>query len=657
VSSEKTIMRSPSRYDLEDSTLAKYMAFLGKEFGKSFECYQDLHRWSVENLNQFWMSIWKFTEVISQDTPHEAILEEKMPGAEWFPGARLNFAENLLKASKWPDASERVAIVSRCEGRAEISLTYQDLYTQVASVQKTLKEMGVGAGDRVAGIVCNTHEAVVAMLAAASIGAIWSSASPDFGVNTIYDRFSQIEPKVLFSVNGYRYGGKAFSRLSEIEDLASRIPSIQNIIVININNEFGVPDDETVTLWDNVVRVKNPDVTFEAFPFNHPVYILYSSGTTGKPKCITHSAGGALLQHSKEHFVHFDVQKDDCFCFFTTCGWMVWNWMVSTLASGCRVVLFDGNPAYPDTQTLWDLVETQKVTHFGTSPKFLGICRNLGLEPKANYQFESLRSIVTSGSPLLPEDFDWVYASVKDDVWLSSVSGGTDIVSCFVGGVNILPVTRGEIQNKLLGMDVYAFDDSGNPVVNEPGELVCCKPSPSMPVGFWNDENDAKYLDAYFSQFEGVWAHGDLIEFSDGGSCRILGRSDSTLNPGGVRIGTSEIYRHVESLDEVKDSLAFGVNVDGDSEIMLLVVLNDGFEFTEELVGKIKHSLRANASPRHVPRFMYSVTDIPYTRTGKKMEVAVAKMFRGQKLDNVGAMANPEAMDEVRRIEQSFRCN
>ena len=654
MSSEKNIMRSPGRYDLEQSTLSKYMAFLGKEYGESFEGYQDLHRWSVENLNQFWMSVWKFTQVVSQDTPHAAIEDEKMPGAEWFPGVRLNFAENLLKAAKWPDASERVAILSRCEGRSESSLTYQALFAQVASVQKALKDMGVNAGDRVAGIVCNTHEAIVAMLASASIGAIWSSASPDFGVNTIYDRFSQIAPKVLFSVNGYRYGGKAFSRLSEIQELASRIPSIQNVILINMNDEFGLPNDVRVTLWDDIVKVKNPDVTFEAFPFNHPVYILYSSGTTGKPKCITHSAGGALLQHAKEHLVHFDIQQDDCFFFFTTCGWMIWNWMVSTLMSGCRIVLFDGNPGYPDISTLWNLVEEQKVTHFGTSPKFLGNCRNLGLEPKSDHSFTNMRVMVTSGSPLLPEDFDWVYSSVKNDVWLCSISGGTDIVSCFVGGVNILPVARGKIQNKLLGMDVYAFDDSGCSVVNEPGELVCCKPSPSMPIGFWNDEHNAKYLDAYFSQFEGVWAHGDLIEFSDDGSCKILGRSDSTLNPGGVRIGTSEIYRHVESLNEVKDSLAFGVNVDGDSEIMLLVVLNEGFGLTDALISKIKQSLRANASPRHVPRFMYEVADIPYTRTGKKMEVAAAKMFRGQKLDNLGAMANPDAMDELRRIEKSF---
>ena len=650
----KKIMREPNRYDLENSTLAGYMAFVADQYGQDAPDYQSLHRWSVENLNDFWTSVWQFNEIVSSQAPECAIREGKMPGADWFPGARLNFAENLLRAAQWPDARERVAIFSRCESRDDITLTYSELLAQVASLQKALRDMGVTTGDRIVGVVCNTHEAIIAMLASASIGAIWSSASPDFGVNTIYDRFSQIEPKVLFAVNGYRYGSKRFSKLPDIQELTDRIPSIENVVLIDNDSEAGWLENTKVVDWKDVTKERNVSPVFEQLPFDHPVYILFSSGTTGKPKCITHSAGGSLLQHSKEHLIHFDVQEDDRFFFFTTCGWMVWNWMVSTLMSGCRLVLFDGNPAYPEADTLWQLVEEQEVTHFGTSPKYLGNCRNFGVSPRSQYNFNSLRAIITSGSPLLPEDYDWVYSNVKEDVWLCSISGGTDIVSCFVGGINILPVTRGEIQNKLLGVDVYAFNDAGQSIIDQRGELVCCKPVPSMPVGFWNDTGDEKYHEAYFSQIPGVWAHGDLVEFTSGGSCRILGRSDSTLNPGGVRIGTSEIYRHVESLDEIKDSLAIGVDVDGDSEIMLLVVLNDDYIFTDDLARKIKKTLRSNASPRHAPRFIHEIKDIPYTRTGKKMEVAVAKLFRGEKLDNIGAMINPDSISEVEKAVREF---
>ncbi len=641
------ILRRPSEYDLSESLLARYMAWLAERGHGPFPDYAALHRWSVESLEAFWASIWEYTGVIASQPYQQVLGRRQMPGAEWFTGARLNFAENLLREALHGDPN-KLALIGVSEARAEVRLSYGELLAQVGALEAYLRSVGVQAGDRVAGIVANSHEALVAMLASASLGAIWSSASPDFGVAGIFDRFGQIEPKVLIAVNGYQYGGKRYSRLDQVRELRQRLKSVQQVVMIDLLEEVGIPEEAGVVSWtEALTQGVGRQPSFAQLPFDHPLYILYSSGTTGVPKCIVHGAGGVLLQHSKEMLLHSDIKRDDVFCYFTTTGWMMWNWLASGLLTGATLILYDGNPAYPELDVLWSLAEATGMTHFGTSAKFLGSCRNAGLRPGARHDLSALRVIFSTGSPLLPEDFDWVYQTVKPDVLLASISGGTDIVSCFVTGAPILPVRRGEIQAKALGMDVKAFDEQGRELVAERGELVCTSPAPSMPVKFWNDPDGERYRKAYFDTYPGVWAHGDYVMFNEHGGAVIYGRSDATLNPGGVRIGTAEIYRQVETLEEIADSLVVGQPWQGDVRVVLLVVLNPGYRLDAALEQTIRNRIRDNASPRHVPAVIAAVDEIPYTRSGKKVELAVAKLLRGETVDNREALTNPGALDKI----------
>ena len=576
-----------------------------------------------------------------------------LPGARWFPEARLNFAENLLRHALGDDA-QRPALHARSETRPDLTLSRHELVAQVAALAAWMRARGIQPGDRIAAVVANTPEAIIGMLAAASIGAVWSSASPDFGTAGILDRFGQIEPTLLICVNGYGYGGKVFDRTAQALELRRSIPSVQQVLMVRNVADIDLPGD--VTDWQIALdEHAGADLQCAPLPFDHPLYILYSSGTTGVPKCIVHGAGGTLLQHSKELMLHSDLGPEDVLFYFTTCGWMMWNWLASGLLTGAELVLFDGNPGYPDMQRLWRLAEDYRVTHFGTSAKFLGGCRNAGLQPGRDFDLAPLRVLLSTGSPLLPEDYDWVYAAVKQDLLLGSISGGTDIVSCFVGCSPLLPVRRGVIQCRMLGMDVQAYDDQGQAVIGQRGELVCVQPAPSMPLGFWNDTDGSRYRAAYFERFEGVWAHGDYIEFDEEGGCIIHGRSDATLNPGGVRIGTAEIYRQVETLEEIADSLVVGQDWEGDVRVVLLVVMNPGQTLDEPLRQRIRQRIRENASPRHVPARIEAVAQIPYTRSGKKVELAVAKILRREAVTNREALANPEALEQIAAIESLWR--
>jgi len=652
MSEQFPILREPNDYDLNRSGMARFKQWLEARGHGPFPDYQSLHAWSVENLETFWERIWEYTGVIASKPYQTVLADRRMPGASWFPEARLNFAENLLREALHGDP-EKVAITAVSETRPRTQITYGELLAEVGALQQFLLDQGVRQGDRVAGIVANAPETLIAMLATTSIGAIWSSASPDFGVEGIHDRFGQIEPKVLVAVNGYGYNGRTFSKVEDVAELKQRMPSVERVIMISNLPEADIPDSDDVITWDAALgEGRGHAPSFEQLPFDQPVYILYSSGTTGVPKCIVHGGGGMLLQHSKELMLHGDVGAHDTFMYFTTTGWMMWNWLASGLLTGAELVLFDGSPGYPSLDVLWELAENEGITHFGTSAKFLGGCRNKGLRPASDHDLSALRVIFSTGSPLLPEDFDWVYEAIDHDVQLASISGGTDICSCFVLACPLLPVRRGEIQCKGLGMDVQAFDDGGRPVVNERGELVCTQPAPCMPVKFWNDPDMQRYRGAYFETFPGVWAHGDYIMFTERGGSVIYGRSDATLNPGGVRIGTAEIYRQVETLDEVADSIVVGQPVDGDVKVVLLVVLNEGSTLDAALIRKIKDRIREGASPRHVPAKIVQVDDIPYTRSGKKVEVAVAKILRGDKVPNREAIANPETLDKIAALPE-----
>ncbi len=646
---KETILRHPSGADLKDSQMAQYMGWLSKKGYPSFSNYLDFHQWSVTNIEEFWESIWKWSGIKAHQPYRKVLSERKMPGADWFQGARLNFAENLLSfvASAPPD---RIAIISLFENGEQKKVTCKDLLTQVKAFASFLRSQNVKPGDRVVAVVCHTIEPIVAMLATTSLGAIWSSCSPDFGVQSILDRFGQIEPKIFISVDGYQYNGKSFSCLDRIEEILKKVPSIQTVVVIHQEKKSqGVP--KGAFSWEGIINKGSLEpLKFESLPFNHPVYILYSSGTTGKPKCIVHGAGGTLLQHIKEHRLHTNITSQDNFFYFTTCGWMMWNWLVSGLMTGAQLILYEGSPVYPRMERLWEEIEKIGITVFGTSAKFIGACRNTGLSPRGKFSLKTLRAILSTGSPLLPEDFDWVYHDVKEDLLLVSISGGTDIVSCFVLGNPMLPVYRGEIQCKGLGMAVCAFSKDGHEVINQQGELVCTQPVPSMPIYFWNDPDGSKYQKAYFDQFEGVWRHGDYVMFNERGGSIIYGRSDATLNPGGVRIGTAEIYRQVETLEEVKDSLAVGQPWKGDERVILFVVLKDGYKLSPTLEKKMKDRIKEGTTPRHVPDRILEVKEIPYTISGKKVELAVAKILRGENVDNRDALANPQALEQFEKL-------
>jgi acetoacetyl-CoA synthetase len=637
----------------------RYVKETGPSGAESVTDFRSLYRWSVERPDAFWPEVWRFCGVIAEERPGRdpwdsvvVGLDRMAPpdpelGPRWFPGARLNFAENLLRYD-----DDRAALVFWNEQGRQREISYRELNQQVGSVAAALAAEGVVAGDRVAGFMPNLPETVIAMLGAASLGAIWSSCSPDFGANGVLDRFGQIQPKVLFCADGYRYAGKEIDSLPRVREVRARIPEIQRVVVVPYLRERpeigGIADAVT---WEEWTLGRSVVPSFRRFVFDHPLYIMYSSGTTGLPKCMVHGAGGTLLQHVKELVLHTDLHRDDRIFYFTTCGWMMWNWLVSSLAVGATVVLYDGAPLCP-APILWDMAERERITVFGTSAKYLAMVEKEGLEPRRTHNLSALRAILSTGSPLAAHSYDYVYGSIKRDLHLASISGGTDIISCFALGNPIGSVWRGELQTRGLGMSVKVFDPEGRPVQEAEGELVCTRPFPSMPVGFWNDPQRAKYHMAYFSQYPGVWRHGDWARLTRHDGLVILGRSDATLNPGGVRIGTAEIYRQVEQLSEVVESLVVGQEWEGDVRIVLFVRLREGVSLTEDLISRIKGRIREYASPHHVPRKIIAVADIPRTISGKITELAVRDIIHGRAVANVDALANPGALDGFRNLQE-----
>ncbi|MBN2808515.1 MAG: acetoacetate--CoA ligase [Deltaproteobacteria bacterium] len=646
----KTPLWQPSAERIKNSNLSCLMAQLKEKKGLAFTTYDELYKWSVEERADFWESVWEYGGIIASTTYDEVLVDgDKMPGAKWFTGARLNFAENLLRFR-----DEREALVFKGEDQPATRISYAELYDQVARLAAALREAGVQCGDRVAGFVPNMTETVVAMLAASSIGAIWSSCSPDFGIKGVLDRFGQIEPKILFTANGYSYNGKKFSSLEKISEILGSLPSIEKVIVIPYTEARADISaiGHAVHYQDFIKKEDNLKIEFEQLPFDHPLYIMYSSGTTGTPKCIVHGAGGTLIQHLKEHIFHVDLKREDRIYYFTTCGWMMWNWLVSALAVGATTILFDGSPFYPDGGATFKLAEEEKISVYGTSAKFLAAVQQTGLKPGSAFDLSALRAICSTGSPLSAESFEYVYRDIKKDVNLASISGGTDIISCFALGNPILPVYIEELQCRGLGMKVEAFDDFGQPVYGEKGELVCTAAFPSMPIYFWNDPDNQKYHDAYFDRYKNIWCHGDYVMITDTNGVIIYGRSDATLNPGGVRIGTAEIYRQVETIPGIKDSVVIGQDwEESDVRVILFVVMADGVALTPEFEKEIKNTIRKNTTPRHVPAKIIPVADIPYTISGKKVELAVKRMVHNLPITNRDALANPEALENFKNIE------
>ncbi len=640
----------PSGQRIAEANITAFARAAEARWGVELGDYEALHAWSVNAPEQFWTSVWDDGAVIGERGATVLVDAQRMPGARWFPEARLNFAQNLLRSR-----DERDALVFWGEDKVKNRLSHGELYRQVARFAAALREQGVGKGDRVAAYMPNMPETVVAMLATASIGAIFTSASPDFGVQGVLDRFGQTEPKVLLACDGYYYNGKVVDCLDKLAEVASRLPSLRRVVVVpyvHAHHDLGRVAHARMLADFLAPHHAVTEIAFEALPFDHPLYIMYSSGTTGVPKCIVHCAGGALLQHLKEHRLHADVKPGDRLFYFTTCGWMMWNWLVSGLAAGATLLLYDGSPFIGKGGILFDYADAEGMTHFGTSAKFIDAIAKIDLAPARTHRLDALRSIMSTGSPLVPEGFDYVYRAIKSDVCLSSISGGTDIISCFVLGNPTLPVWRGEIQCRGLGMAVDVWDDDGRPVRGEKGELVCTRPFPVMPVGFWNDADGARYRAAYFERFANVWCHGDFCEITAHGGLIIYGRSDATLNPGGVRIGTAEIYRQVEKLDEVVESLVIGQDWEGDVRVVLFVKLRDGLALDDELAARIKRTIRDNTTPRHVPAKVLQVADIPRTKSGKIVELAVRNVVHGQAVKNIEALANPEALEHFReRVE------
>ena len=608
--------------------------------------YAALHRWSIAEPAQFWQTVASFCGVRGDGLDGAALSDgDRMPGARWFPDARLNYAENLLRRR-----DRATALVFWSEERLKTSVTYAELYSEVSRLAQALRAAGVTPGDRVAAYLPNVPGAIIAMLAATSLGATWSSCSPDFGVQGVLDRFGQIEPKVLFAADGYFYNGKTVDLIERLREIAGQLPSVEKIVVVPYTRPrpplAGLP--RAVNVHDFMAPWRAKEIAFERLPFDHPLYILYSSGTTGVPKCIVHGAGGTLLQHMKEHQLHVDLKSGERLFYFTTCGWMMWNWLASALASGAGLVLYDGSPLIAGGRVLFDLADAARVHAFGVSAKFLDSAAKAGLRPRLTHRLASMRTLLSTGSPLAPEGFDYVYRDIKRDLHLASISGGTDLISCFVLGNPLAPVWRGEIQCAGLGMDVAVFDENGRAVQETKGELVCRRPFPSMPVGFWSDAGGTKYRAAYFEKFPGVWCHGDYIEQTSRGGYVIYGRSDAVLNPGGVRIGTAEIYRQVESLDEVVESLVIGQEWPPakpvDVRVVLFVRLREGLDLDTGLIERIKRRIRENTTPRHVPAVILQVADIPRTKSGKIVELAVRNIVHGRPVKNVDALANPEAL-------------
>ena len=637
---------TPSPDRIRQANITRFLDHIRDEVAPDVTTQQSLYRWSIEHPEKFWPQVWAFCG-IKASRHWDKVLEhrERMPGAQWFTGSRLNFAENLLR-----HRDDRLALVFRGEKGERASLTYKELYVQVAACADALRKSGVKTGDRVAGFMPNRHETVIAMLAATSLGAVWSSCSPDFGINGVLDRFGQIEPKVLVTTDGYHYAGKTIDSLERIRGVLEKLPSVQRVVVVPYVN--AAPDISAIpraVLWKDYLTDAQ-EITFEQLPFDHPVYIMYSSGTTGVPKCIVHGAGGTLIQHLKELALHTDLKREDVIFYFTTCGWMMWNWLVSGLAVGATVLLYDGSAFHPSHDGLWKIAEEEGISIFGTSAKYLAAAEKFGVKPKSKYKLARLRTITSTGSPLLPENAEYVYREISPDICLSSISGGTDIISCFALGNPTLPVYAGELQCRGLGMAVEIWDEDGKPLRGTPGELVCVKPFPSMPVFFWNDAAGKKYHEAYFEQYPNVWRHGDWAALTEHGGLIIYGRSDATLNPGGVRIGTAEIYRQVEKLPEIVESLVVGQDWEDDVRVILFVRLREGIALDDALRERIRKTIRSETTPRHVPAKIIAVPDIPRTISGKITELAVRNVIHGRPVKNTDALANPQALEHYRDL-------
>jgi acetoacetyl-CoA synthetase len=642
----------PSPARVADANLTRFIESVSAHKGLHLHSYDDLYSWSISQPTDFWQELARFADVRADWGTGPALENPaQMPGARFFPYARLNFAENLLRFR-----DQQAALIFRNERGTRREISYRQLHDEVARVADGLKAAGIVAGDRVAGFLPNVPEAAIAMLAATSLGAVWSSCSPDFGVHGVLDRFGQIGPKVLFTADGYFYAGKSVDSLAPIAEVLAKIPGIQRVVVVPYVN--AAPDLERLgdasykALRFDEFGSSGSGLQFARMPFNHPLYILYSSGTTGVPKCIVHGAGGTLLQHQKEHLFHTDVKRTDRLFYFTTCGWMMWNWLISGLATGTTLVLYDGSPFHPDAGGLWRMAQEERVTIFGTSAKYISALEKSTFVPAKEVDLTALKTVLSTGSPLLPDGFDYVYQSIKPDVLLASISGGTDIVSCFALGCPIRPVHRGEIQSRGLGMCVDIFDDSGHPVRGDRGELVCTAPFPSMPVGFWNDPDGVKYRSAYFERFPGVWHHGDYAALTEHDGIVIYGRSDAVLNPGGVRIGTAEIYAAVESLDQIIEALAIGQDWNGDVRVVLFVHVKPDVVLDEPLKKKIRDTIRAHTTPRHVPAKIIAVPDIPRTLSGKLTELAVRNVVHGLAVKNIDALANPHALEHFRHLDE-----
>jgi acetoacetyl-CoA synthetase len=636
---------TPSEEAAARSHLTRFTAFVSRRTGMTFPTYWDLDRWAIDNPADFWTAVWDFGEVIGERMGPALEGENQMPGAQWFPQSRLNYAENLLRRR-----NDDIAMVFWGEDRVRRSLTHRELYDGVSRLAQAFRAHGLGPGDRVAAFMPNTPDTIIAMLAASSVGAVWASCSPDFGAAAVLDRFGQIQPRILISADGYFYGGKPRNSLALLAEIQRGLPSVERTVVTPYVSES--PDlgglRNASTMAEFTAGHAANDIAFERLPFGCPLFIMFSSGTTGPPKCIVHGAGGTLLQHLKEHLLHGDTHPGDRLFYFTTCGWMMWNWMVTALGAGATLLLYDGSPFFPETDTLWRFAEAERMTFFGASAKYIETLAKRGAAPIDTRRLDALRVIYSTGSPLAPEDFDYVYTRIKADVRLSSISGGTDIISCFVLGNPLLPVWRGEIQCRGLGMSVDVFDEAGQPARGRKGELVCTAPFPSMPVAFWNDPGNKRYHAAYFERFPNVWRHGDYAEITARNGFIIHGRSDTTLNPGGVRIGTAEIYRQVEQLNEVIESVAIGQDWQNDTRIVLFVRLREGLTLDDALAERIKTQIRRNTSPRHVPAKIVQVTDIPRTQNGKIAELAVREAAHGRPVRNMDALANPGALDQFR---------
>jgi len=638
------LLWKPSEERIKNSNMYKFIQFINNKYGTNFTEYRPLYKWSIENIPEFWASFWDFAD-IKYSKSYDSIADDltKMPGTKWFEGAMLNFAENLLRYR-----DDHTAFIFKGETQKSAQMSYAELYDTVARLAKSLRQMGVSPGDRVAAYMPNMMETAIAMLAATSIGATWSSCATDIGSGAAIDRLGQIEPKVLFTVDGYFYKAKAFNSIGNAAEIAKGIPSIEKVIVASYTEEN--PDISTIPnsiyFNDFLSKESGLEIQFEQLPFDHPLFIMFSSGTTGKPKCLVQGAGGILINQLKELILQTDLKRDDIQFFITTCSWMMWNWMLTSLATGNTLILYDGNPNYPDLDAMWKLIEEEKVTMFGTSASYINFIKSQGLKPGKNYDLSSLKEIWQTGSPLSPEGFEYVYDEIKKDLWFNSSAGGTDINGCFCTGSPTSPVYAGELQFPALAMKINVYDENGNPVVDQEGELVCEAPAPSMPLYFWNDPDNKRYKDAYFNVYPNIWRHGDYITInSETGGITFYGRSDAVLKPSGVRIGTAELYNQVEQMEEIADSLAIGQNWQGDQRVILFVKLAEGHNLTDDLKTKIKKTLRANASPRHVPAKIIETPDIPYTLNMKKVEGAVTNTIHGRAVLNRDALKNPESLD------------